>query len=246
MYYNWARIFRYLQNHLIVYTDSEASRNLFLNIRNNSLDRTKIFVIDRSTSWAFQNRDKIKQIFDSPTYPKFYPNTVISEYACAQHAKYDVTARAAEKDIFKTKYYMWLDIGYFRDRKSNARFFLTTPKNFNESRIAMNLVYFNHPLTALPENIMKQNIVLVGGGLFFGTKDRIIAFAADFKRAVEYYLKKGWMNTDQQVIYAMFLPSQMKEENSIHQQWMSKCTNLLKKVTGFTLVGLWFETFKIS
>lgn len=54
-------------------------------------------------------------MFRQPNYPKYYPNTVMSEYSASQHAKYAVVADALKRNIFYTEFYAWLDVGYFRD-----------------------------------------------------------------------------------------------------------------------------------
>ncbi|XP_045188413.2 uncharacterized protein LOC123546281 [Mercenaria mercenaria] len=204
LYFDWAKTFRYLNNSLVIYTDSEDFKIHMFKVRNESMKHTKIFLIERSSSWAFQNIDKIQKIFSAKSYPKHYPNTVIPAYACAQHAKFDMIERAAKFNIFGTKYYMWLDIGYFRNRKSENDFYLTKPKGFVDSKIAVNLVNSKLSLTSHPEDIIKKNLVLFGGGLVFGEKEHVTKFADLFRRAVDHFLLKGLANTDQQVIYAMF------------------------------------------
>lgn len=204
MYYNWAGVLRYMNNPLVIYTDSHQFKELLMAVRNESMNHTRIFVIERSSSWAFQNIDTIHKIYSSKMYPKHFPNTVVPAYACAQHAKFDVVSRAASSVAFNTKYYLWLDVGYFRNRKSKKHFYLSKPRGFDDSKIAMNLVNYKHNLKLHPETIMKENRLLVGGGLVFGEREHIIMFAAQFRRAVDYFLSEGIMNTDQQVIYSMF------------------------------------------
>jgi hypothetical protein len=204
MYHNWARIFRHVKNPMVIFTDSEFFKLHITAIRNESLMSTKIVLLDRSSSWAFQNIDKIKKIFESSTYPKHYPNTVVPAYACAQHAKYDMIERAAKMNAFSTAYYMWIDIGYFRNRKSENNFYLTKPPSFDDTKIAFNLINSKLKFDRSPATIMKQNLVLLGGGLFFGKRDYVIKFAAQFEDAVDFFISQGLSNTDQQVIYAMF------------------------------------------
>ncbi|KAL4231470.1 hypothetical protein ACF0H5_009047 [Mactra antiquata] len=205
MYFNWATTFKFLRNPIVVYTDSETFKQHMYTLRQGLMNMTKIFLIKRSTSWAFKNIDKIRALFSSYNYPKHYPNTVIAEYACAQHAKYDVVARAAEQECFGTKYYMWLDIGYFRDRVNKKRSFrFLEPEDFDENRIAMTRIYSDHHLNVTPKTIFLNNLVYVGGGLVFGKKQQIVKFASQVKQTVNYFLEQNLTNTDQQVIYAMF------------------------------------------
>ena len=212
-YLNWAARFKYIMNPVIFYTDSKPFADIFSSMRIGLENITKIFIINRNSTWAFQRRDKIAAIFKTPGYPKHLPNTVVPEYACAQFAKYDVISRAAKENIFQTKYYMWLDIGYFRDRLTTDKCILEKPKDFNDSRIAMNLVYFNRNMSASPQNIFKQNIVWVGGGLVFGERNLVIQYDKQFMKAVDYFISIGLMNTDQQVTYGMFSDTGRKALN---------------------------------
>lgn len=204
MYHNWAKKFRHLKNPMVIFTDSEYFKLHMETIRNNFMNKTKIMLIKRSSSWAFQNIEEIRKIFRSGHYPKHYPNTVIPAYACAQHAKYDMVEHAARMNVFKTKYYMWIDIGYFRNRKSQNEFYLSKPPGFNDTKIAYNLVNSGLKLDQSPANIMKQNLVLLGGGLFFGERHYVIKFTVQFRKAVDFFLSQGLTNTDQQILYAMY------------------------------------------
>lgn len=44
--------------------------------------------------WSFGLRDAIQQIYSRSGYPKYTPNTVLPEYSCAMHAKYDIMRRS--------------------------------------------------------------------------------------------------------------------------------------------------------
>ncbi|WAR22277.1 hypothetical protein MAR_016251 [Mya arenaria] len=203
-YLSWCNTFRYLLNPLIVYTDSQKFYHLMKNIRNDTANRTRIHLINRNSSWAFQLRSNISKVFSQKGYPKHYPNTVLPEYACAQLAKYDVISRASRDDVFKTNYVMWLDVGYFRDRKSTNFFSLRRPKGYNESRVAMNVIQANTNMAMPVTDIFRNNLVWVGGGLVFANRDIIPRFETQLKKAVDYFLSRRVMNTDQQVVYALF------------------------------------------
>ena len=140
-YFQWAHTFKYLVNPFVAYTDSHTFYNHMSTIRRKSRSKTRLFMFNRSSSWAFQIKDAIKEIYNNGNYPKHLPNTVVPEYTCAVHAKFDVISRAAMDNYFKTKYFMWLDIGYFRhDLKSKQFFRLDLPSGFDDSRIAANEV----------------------------------------------------------------------------------------------------------
>ncbi|KAH3727988.1 hypothetical protein DPMN_053934 [Dreissena polymorpha] len=201
-YDNWSEVFKYILNPVIVYTDSHEFADRMRNIRRN--ETTKIIVIQRNSTWAFNLRDRIFAIYSQKGYPKHHPNTVLPEYTCATIAKYDVLFRAAHDNTFNTHYFMWLDIGYFRDRTSTTPFRLNRPPNFNETMVAMNLIVFNANMSLPPAVIFKNNLLWIGAGIAFANRFTILAFGNQFRQAVEYFMSLSLMNAQQQIIYAMF------------------------------------------
>ena len=206
-YLNWAQTFKLLLNPLVVYTDSKQFYDYMLKLREKFQTRTKMFMLNRTSSWAFQRKDITKDIFSIKGYPKHYPNTVVPEYSCAMHAKYDVITRAATSNYFHTDYFMWLDVGLFRaEVKSEKYFSLELPQDFNDSRIAVNQVY-NVSMSEEISVIIKQKLDWICGCIFLGRRDVILKYAEQYKRAVDYFLSQKLMNTDQQVLYAMYSKS---------------------------------------
>ena len=203
-YLKWSETFKYMLNPLVVYTDSQRFYDHMLELRAKTETKTKVFMFSQTTSWAFQQKGDIKEIFDMKHYPRHYPNTVVPEYTCIQHAKFDVISRAARNNYFYTKYVMWLDIGYFRDIVMEKQYFkLELPPGFNESRIAVTQVY-DASMSTEPSVIIKGNINWVGGGLFLGKRNVILEFSKEYKTAVDYFRSKKLMNVDQNIIYAMY------------------------------------------
>ena len=203
-YLKWSETFKYMLNPLVVYTDSQHFYDHMLELRTKSKNKTRVFMFNRTSSWAFQMKDDIKEIFDMKHYPKHYPNTVVPEYTCTTHAKFDVVSRAATNNYFYTKYIMWLDIGYFRYIAMKKQYFkLELPSDFNESRIAVTQVY-NVSMSKEPSVIIKGNINWVGGGLFLGKRNIILQFTEEYKTAVDYFRSKKLMNVEQHIIYAMY------------------------------------------
>ena len=206
-YLKWAKTFKYLLNPLVIYTDSPNFYNHMLRLRTQLHNRTRLFMFNRTSSWAFQRRDSIERIFKTKGYPKYYPNTVLPEYSCAMHAKYDVINRAATENYFQTHYFMWLDVGLFRAQINNKIYFkLELPPYFNDSRIAVNQVY-TASMSLKASVIMKQKLDWICGCIFLGKRDVILKYAEQYKMAVDYFLSQNLMNSDQQVLYAMYADS---------------------------------------
>ena len=165
---------------------------------------TQIICIKRSNLWAFKIEDAIKKIYAAPCYPKFHPNTVQPSYSCVMHAKYDLMRIAVQKNYFRTRYFSWLDVGYFRDEpEEGPPFFLGLPENFNEERVAYTEVYPRDPRKKCKE-VVFENSVWVGGGYFVGRGDVILTWVTQYQSYVYSMLLSGLMSTDQQVLYCMF------------------------------------------
>ena len=213
-YLEWTKTFRFLQNPLVAYTDSERFMHEMKSLRADLSNVTKIFLIDRNSSWAFRRKDVIKDIFAIKGYPKHHPNTVVPEYSCSMHAKYDVISRAAKENYFHTDYFAWLDIGLFRNEVSNPRkFILQLPGGFNSSKISVNRVY-NVSMNMEIPRIIKEKMDWICGCIFVGERKLILKYAEQYKRGVHYLLSKQLMNTDQQVLYAMYSEQGRKELNT--------------------------------
>ncbi|XP_055997897.1 uncharacterized protein LOC125647218 [Ostrea edulis] len=205
-YLSWASTFQYLINPIVVYTDSTEFRDLMFSLRakGNLTNQTKIFLVSKRKFWPFRILNQIQSVYRQPGYPAHHPNTVNAEYSAAQHSKYVAVADSAQRNIFNTSFFAWLDVGYFRDIVGTRKNFkLELPPNFNPNSVAFNRV-FNSSMTMDPYRIFRQNVVWVGGGLFICSGKVGIEFEKLYQRAVLYFLRQNLMNTDQQVLYAMY------------------------------------------
>ncbi|XP_060075779.1 uncharacterized protein LOC132555447 [Ylistrum balloti] len=217
-YINWVKTFKYMNNSLVVYTDSVIFSDIFRELRRGMEQRTKIVFMNRTQLWAFQIHNAIKTIYSQEGYPKHFPNTVLPVYSCTQHSKYEVVADAVRKQYFKSKFYAWLDIGYFRDIVQSNKYFTLRPlDDFDRNRLAVNLVYPSLSLNVSYKSIVYNNQVWVGGGMFIGTADVLLALEKEYKRAVMFLLDKRLISTDQQVILSMYSVQGRKDLNTTLQ-----------------------------
>lgn len=206
-YLQWAAVFGRLDNALVFYTDSSEMKRLILNSRRLSSHPTIVMPVrDRNKLWAFGLRSRIESIFsNSPDYGKASESEKHADYTCSQHAKYEFMEDAMKRDLYRSDYYAWLDVGYFRDIVHLSHHFsLEIPCNFNSSRIAFNVVDPYISLSNKPAEIMVGQQLWIGGGFFFGRKSTMVAFAKQYRRAVEAFVAQGMINTDQQVIFSLF------------------------------------------
>ena len=207
-YIAWMRFFQFIKNPLYVYIDDEKYKSIFQEMRQKHFQNmTKITVLDRRKMWAFRLRQNISNIFSNPEYPKIYPNTIIAEYSCVMHAKYEVLQISIKDNAFNTKYFAWIDVGYFRDsiKKENMQQFkIALPPNFVPTKVAYNEVF--SPFYRTLEQIIYKNELWVGGGFFIAASDVMLKWVEDYMYYTERFIELGLISTDQQVIYGMIQP----------------------------------------
>ena len=209
-YTKWLSVFEYLNNPLYVYVDSIEYKTLFENVRRNSQRKTKIILVNREDIWGFSLRENISSIYSDPEYPKVVGKTTNAEYTCAMHAKFDVMLKSVNDNKFQTKYFAWLDIGYYRDTvNATNQFKIYLPPCFDDSRVSYNELYTPRERTI--QQIITNEEVWVGGGIFLAEKNVMRKWVQDYMYFVERFIQLGWISSDQEVIYAMRQPSIHKE-----------------------------------
>ena len=208
-YREWMQIFHRITNPIIAYIDNDEDIAMFKVLRNMlPPNRTKIVKVSRDKTWAFSLRPAIKKIFSQANYPKHHPNTVIPDYSCVMHAKYEFMSRAVKENPFNTSYFAWLDIGLFRDKINQpyAPFSIELPPQFDPSTIAYTQVWPLGPTPRTAKQIVQDNLVWVCGCFFIGRSDIMKLWTKQYMQFTERMLSMGWMSTDQQVLYYMFQP----------------------------------------
>ena len=171
-------IFKKIINPTIAYFDNVEFCNYFKVLRQHLPPNiTQVIYIDRKDLWAFQIQNKIEEIFKQPGYPEHSPNTIKPEYSCAMHAKYELMKRSTIENLFKTKYFSWIDIGLFRHLKVNEepQFGIFIPKHFSETSVAYGLVAHRNPLLTSTD-IVYVNSVWVCGCIFIGRIDVMLRY----------------------------------------------------------------------
>ena len=203
-YRKWMYSLAKIKNTVIAFLEKDEDIKLLRDLRAHlPANATILHTVLRHELWSFSMMKYIKDIYDNPEYPKHYPNTVIPSYSCAMHAKYELLRQATLENPGRSKYFAWMDIGYFRDVDTdNAEdFILKLPKHFEPNLISYTEVNFRS-VDLSPERIFKENHVWVAGGFILGHVDLMKDWTMLYMYLVEEFLKKGLANTDQQVVYA--------------------------------------------
>lgn len=204
-YYGWMSVFEFIKNPLVVFVENDGDRNLFLSMRASlPANLTRVHVIKREELWSYVTLlPNTTRLFAKPEYPKHPPNTVIPEYSCIMHAKYEMMLRTALENPFGTRHLAWLDIGLFRDMVSkNKTFELYLPPSFDPDKVAYEQVYNRNDESA--KSIFYGNHVWVCGCFYLSRVSVMVKWTLAYMKYARYFLQRDLMNTDQQVIYAMF------------------------------------------
>lgn len=207
LYHSWIHVFARIENPVVAYFERDEDVQLFQRIRARRFpeNQTRVYKASRSDLWSFGLLPLIQKIYKKDGYPKYHPGTVVPEYSATMHAKYELVHRTALENPFKTKYFSWLDVGLFRsvwEGSKEPNFWLYLPPNFDPTKVAYAEV-FNRSTGIDPKRIFILNKEWVCGCIFIGRIDTMIKWTEQYMNATEKYLQKGYMNTDQQVLYSM-------------------------------------------
>ncbi|XP_020913395.1 uncharacterized protein LOC110251069 [Exaiptasia diaphana] len=238
-YKDWMQRLAQVKNSMVIYLDDKEIMIYLKSIRSAALGSlTKFVNLNRSDLWSFGMKENISKIYSIPGYPKYYPSTVIPEYTCTMHAKFEVMSHAVRSNFFRTKYFAWMDVGYFRNRSLNDKAFsLGRPPGFDPARIAYTEMYpFNPNLT--PKEITLKFITWVSAGFFVGRDDVMLRWVNQYKQYAQIMLKDGLMNTDETLIYSMF--NDRRNNNSVQIQTYKRRSKYL----WFTLGNLCIKGVK--
>ena len=194
LYKKWMRIFSKISNPVVVYVDDNKYYKYFKHLRDsaNLSSKTKIFKLERDDIWAFSLLPKIEKIFSNPKYPKFLPNTVVPEYSCVMHAKYELMLKTVQANSFGTNYIAWIDIGLFRGLNPSQvnSFHIELPPKFDKKKIAYSQVY-QRVTSAHPDVIFKANGVWVCGCFFIGHRTEMTEWTHHYMNYTLASLNKG-------------------------------------------------------
>ncbi|OWF36402.1 hypothetical protein KP79_PYT20434 [Mizuhopecten yessoensis] len=205
-YLAWLEGFSKFDNDLIAFTDSHKVKGMLQRARMHlPSHKTKIYFINKGDMWAFNLAPEIKSIFAQPGYPKHSPNTIIEQYSCAMHAKYELMETVIRERMFRTKYLAWIDIGYFRFRYEK-HFKLQIPPDFRDDHIAFGQINAFKPHTAL--TVIREDAVWVAGGMFIGRPEYLMVFIEDYRLLVESLIARRLMGTDQNLLYIMYIKNE--------------------------------------
>ena len=199
VYLNWLRVWYKIANPVYFYSDNKTIVDLFLKIRSKTNFSTFAVHISRSEMWSFNMTPEVARIFAQKSYPQFHPNTVVPEYAIAQHAKFELLNLTIHKfNISAKQAIMWMDVGAIREyQHSYPCGKLVLPPTFNQSTIGAFRV--GGPYNISCNATIHHNLYWISGHMLFGFVPVMKLFIEQYRRTLGIMLSKNLMGTDQQV-----------------------------------------------
>jgi hypothetical protein len=208
-----------IHNPVVAFFDrGDPMAEQFMKLRQGMDVNTTIIQIDREDFWSFRIKDNVSRIFSRPGYPKFYPNTVIPEYACITTAKFEFVQYVIKHRLYSTDYISWLDFGYWRWKiPENSHFFL--PPDLKNNMITIGGVGRCNPDIDY-KYIIRENKNWVTGSIFLGLAPLLEVFVENYLENTKYFLSQGYMAAEQQLLYGMMncndLPRHMPPIQTYH------------------------------
>ncbi len=203
LYRKWLQPFKYIDTPVVAYFTEDKDVNAFKKIREGK--STYIVKVSKENLWAFTLLDDIAKIFRQHSYPKHVPYTTVPEYSSATHAKMEFMARALRENPFHTNFFCWMDVGLFRNVTSepSQTLDLTLPALFDEKRVAYSQINDRVDLTV--EEVFHRTKVWVCGCIFLAKGTIMKKWIYEYMRYVDKFLTEGMINTDQQLLYGMYM-----------------------------------------
>ena len=205
LYRKWLRHFEMIETPVVAYFTDDEDVNIFKKIRQGK--STYIVKVSKEGLWAFSLLDDIAKIYRQYSYPKHNPYTTVPEYTSAMHAKYEFMAKALKENPFKTNFFCWMDVGLFRNVTEPFQpaqtLDLKLPALFDEKRVAYSQINERKDLTV--EQIFHNNMVWVCGCIFMAKGTIMKKWIYEYMRYIDKFLMEGIINTDQQVLYGMYM-----------------------------------------
>ncbi len=221
LFKSWMTAFCRIENPVVVFMNDEKDLSLFGNIRTHVPNhKTFMYKVSKNDLWSFSLLPNITKIYQG--WPKHSPLTTSPQYTCTSHAKYEFLASAMRENPFKTKFFAWIDIGYFRDMakpivEPGPTFSLYLPPMLDQGKIAYSEV---QPRTGdqNPSDILKFRKPWISSAMLVGKTTTMKRWVIQYMKYVNKFLEGGLSGADQYLIHAMF---QSGEEMDVEIQTYS-------------------------
>ena len=182
-------------------TNSTAPQNstTTANTSLSSTTQTLIRVIERKNLWVFSllnTTEAVCQRGDS-----ICDRHISAEYPLAMHVKYELLYRTILTNPYRTKYFAWVDIGYYRKYLNKTEhFIIELPKGFEKDKIAYGDVSRLWGSANNREQLSKDE-KRIAGGFFIGMLEPLLRWSVEYLDYMYYLLtEKNVVLTDQKLI----------------------------------------------
>jgi len=218
IYIEWMNIFLSIVNNfnLVIYTDENSSK--YIDTKNN--DKIKIIIKPIENFYNYKYKD---YWIENHNNNILLNNNSSWELNMLWSEKVWFVKECIERKYFKTEFYGWCDIGYFRNRKDNyldldTSFLSTWPSNEKILQLDKNKIhyacinnnngYMNYLYKminakneyGLPVNPIPPYQNSVAGGFFILHKNKIDWWSKTFDTKLKLYFKHKYLVKDDQII----------------------------------------------
>jgi hypothetical protein len=164
-------------------------------IRHDKIDKTHITVVTCDDLYMIDKLDKLADITKDNYKPYNNP-----KYIMVVNTRYNLIKKAIEQDVFKSRYYGWLDF--------SAGHIVRIPKTYNfykninnddKIRVAWISRYNSR------SQKLAYNHTALGGGLFVGRKDIMLKLIDEHDIQFKRQMEAGYCKNDDSTLFYIFM-----------------------------------------
>lgn len=207
-YIQWMQNMLMIDNPMIIFCDKE-SEQLIQTFRENKQDKTHIILTDFHEFHSYRYIDTFEKHYERDHEQDIGHNVLLY---LIWNEKSNFLKRAIEIDHFKTEYFLWVDIGCFRE--PNTRY-IHYPKQEKIDQLPKNKVLLLSvgPFTQEElECVKKEDLpsfeytYRIGGTIFGGEKDILLKWHTLYYDMLEYFITVDkFIGKDQNIMSSVYL-----------------------------------------
>jgi len=207
-YTDWMKNMLIIDNPMVIFCD-EISKDLIHEFRKTKLDKTIIIVTKITDFYTYKYYDNFVKHYDMDLEQRVGHTPFLY---MIWNEKSHFLKRAIELDPFHTDYFIWVDIGCFRIPNTD---FLNwpNPSRIEEMKKDKILLLLVQPFTidecgcsSLSDLPSFQTANRIGGTMFGGGKDILLAWHVKYYSMLEYFISiNRFIGKDQSIMNCVFL-----------------------------------------
>ena len=192
----WMRNMLSLQDAMIIFTTKDME-DVVYQMRQHAINRTLVVVMALEDTEVVQQYGldfwKMQRMIDPEIQLNLDPRIYI-----VWNEKPAFLNRAISLNPFKSSYFLWMDIGFMRDRVHNGEWVVADASPFDQDKVLM------LDVTTLTRNYLLDMLFVnenrIGGGMFGGTTTSIQRYYSEYYKTLDADVKTHRFVGKEQVI----------------------------------------------